>query len=310
MSRKTFTTCHPPLSKGSPIGGHDGHTRAAGGYRSCQRGQSAELRVHDDEDDWEAPARMWDILHRAGRDQRNWNAATTGSQVQSTGRGVRFQDRTAFRSKRFVLVAIKQSNQEKPHVYRPSILTFVDILGFREIARKGKPEDIKELLESLKREATPDDNLAKDLEMSFLTFSDCTVRVVPVDSRSNKKFPSGILWHELLSLVYLQARLVRKKCFIRGGLTVDDIYIDGNMVFGPAIIKAYMLESEFAVYPRIVVDPAVFPLFEKDQLLRNHDTATEWKYLQKVIRRDSDGLYFVGLHFRYSYRVRRGGYGV
>lgn len=213
--------------------------------------------------------------------------------MQSMGRGVLFQDRTAFRSERFVLVAIKQSNQEKPHVYRPSILTFVDILGFREIAQKGKPEDIKELLESLKREATPDDNLAKDLEMSFLTFSVCTVRVVPVDSRSNKKFPSGILWHELLSLVYLQARLVRKKCFIRGGLTVDDIYIDGNMVFGPAIIKAYMLESEFAVYPRIVVDPAVFPLFEKDQLLRNHDTATEWEYLQKVIRRDSDGLYFV-----------------
>jgi hypothetical protein len=178
-------------------------------------------------------------------------------------------------------------------VYRRSVFTFIDILGFRQIAEKGKPEDIKELLETLQREAKPDDKIADDLEMSFLTFSDSTVRVVPLDSKSNKKFPGGILWQELLSLVFLQSRMVRQGCFIRGGLTVDDIYIDNGMVFGPAIIKAYTLESEFAVYPRIVVDPAVFPLFEKEPLLKHHDTDTEWEYLQKVIRRDSDGLYFV-----------------
>lgn len=178
-------------------------------------------------------------------------------------------------------------------MYRRSIFTFIDILGFREIAQKGKPEDIKALLENLQREATPDDRVADDLEMSFLTFSDCTVRVVPLDSKSNKKFPGGILWQELLSLVFLQARMVRERCFIRGGLAVEDIYIDDGMVFGPAMIKAYALESEFAVYPRIVVDPAVFPLFEKEPLLKHHDTDTEWEFLQKVIRRDSDGLYFV-----------------
>lgn len=178
-------------------------------------------------------------------------------------------------------------------MYRRSIFTFIDILGFREIAQKGKPEEIKALLENLQREAQPDDKVADELEMSFLTFSDSTVRVVPLDSKSNKKYPGGILWQELLSVVFLQSRMVRSRCFIRGGLTIDDIYIDDGMVFGPAIIKAYTLESEFAVYPRIVVDPAVFQLFEKEPLLKHHDTETEWEYLQKVIRRDSDGLYFV-----------------
>lgn len=178
-------------------------------------------------------------------------------------------------------------------MYRRSLFTFIDILGFREISQKSKPEDIKSLLEIFKRNAMPNEQIASDMEMSFLTFSDCTIRIVPIESTSNQRFASGILWNELWSLVHLQAEMVRKECFIRGGLTIDDIYVDNSMVFGPAIIKAYSLESEFAVYPRIVVDPEVFALFEREPLLKRHDTEIEWEYLMQLIRRDSDGLYFV-----------------
>lgn len=178
-------------------------------------------------------------------------------------------------------------------MYRRSIFTFLDILGFRQIVEKSDPKLVQEVLATLREEAKPDDNLSELLEMSFLTFSDCTVRTVPIESAANKKHPDGILWHEMLSLVHLQYRMVVRGYLLRGGMTVGDIWMDGDTVFGPAIIKAYSLESEFAVYPRIVIDPLVFEAFDQEPLLRSHDEDTEWEFIQKLICRDSDGLYFI-----------------
>lgn len=133
------------------------------------------------------------------------------------------------------------------------------------------------------------------LEMSFLTFSDCTVRSVPIDSDSNTAHPTGLLYHEVLGLLHTQLALIQHGTFIRGGLTIGDIFIDGATVFGPAMVRAYSLESEFAIYPRIVIDPLVFDAFRADPLLRNeiHDLAKEGAYLREIVRRDSAGLYFV-----------------
>ena len=82
---------------------------------------------------------------------------------------------------------------------------------------------------------------------------------------------------------------------MRGGVTIDDICFEGSMVFGPAMNKAYRLESEFAVYPRIVIDPAVFEAHEKEPLPRNdiHDVATEHEYFHALVRRGTDGIYFI-----------------
>ena len=179
--------------------------------------------------------------------------------------------------------------------YRRSLFTFLDILGFRELIRTKTPDEIGKLLTQLREHTKPDDKTASMLEMQFQTFSDCTVRAVPLDSPSNKKHPSGILFSELLNLVHAQYRLLYDGYFMRGGVTINDIYFEGSMVFGPAMNKAYGLESEFAVYPRIVIDPVVFEAHEKEPLLRNdiHDVAAEHEYFQTLVRKDSDGIYFI-----------------
>ena len=41
---------------------------------------------------------------------------------------------------------------------------------------------------------------------------------------------------------------------IRGAIVVGNMHIDENIVLGDALIKAYKLESEVAIYPRIIVD--------------------------------------------------------
>jgi hypothetical protein len=46
--------------------------------------------------------------------------------------------------------------------------------------------------------------------------------------------------------------------YIRGGLTVGSlIHIRNKIVFGPALNRAYELESRYANFPRIILDPNV-----------------------------------------------------
>jgi hypothetical protein len=46
---------------------------------------------------------------------------------------------------------------------------------------------------------------------------------------------------------------VREDFFVRGGLTVDLFHIREGLIFGPALVEAYELESRHAVHPRVVL---------------------------------------------------------
>lgn len=52
-----------------------------------------------------------------------------------------------------------------------------------------------------------------------------------------------------------------KGFLLRGGITIGEIVHDGECVFGPALNRAYELESQIAKYPRFVLDPDI-----KDEL--------------------------------------------
>lgn len=41
--------------------------------------------------------------------------------------------------------------------------------------------------------------------------------------------------------------------WIRGGITIGDLYCGQGEVFGPALVEAYLIESKVAKYPRIIM---------------------------------------------------------
>ncbi len=58
---------------------------------------------------------------------------------------------------------------------------------------------------------------------------------------------------------------------VRGGITIGDLYIDNTFVSGKALIKAYQLESQIAIYPRVVVDFDVFGILSLvDDMIRKN----------------------------------------
>lgn len=59
----------------------------------------------------------------------------------------------------------------------------------------------------------------------------------------------------------IQIKILEKyNILIRGAITKGEFFIDNNIVFGQALIRAVELENSVAIYPRIIVDKKVFPM--------------------------------------------------
>lgn len=177
--------------------------------------------------------------------------------------------------------------QDSAYEYR--LTAFIDLLGFQSFSNK---HGLKEVLKSLRifyKEAGKasfyqnllgqeyDPELKPNLRISHNTnpsnieaakkqdfkvtiFSDLIV----LSYRSSKEY---IEWNfkELLERVYYAQRyLMHRGLLIRGGITYDHLYHTNTYCVGPALVRAYEIESEEAIYPRVVLDPELlrFPIFK------------------------------------------------
>jgi len=185
-------------------------------------------------------------------------------------------------------------------MYTKAIVTFIDILGFRDLVSKASFEEIKQKIDLITYFATPladndDDEGEETFNPTIIQFSDSIIRVRPIDSGFNKKYQIGILFHELLDLVQAQGDLINKGILLRGGIAMGDVYISGNTIFGPAFISAYDIESKLANFPRIVISPDLIKEAKTNNLLKanHHDLEQELKYIGNLTTKGDDGIWFV-----------------
>jgi hypothetical protein len=139
--------------------------------------------------------------------------------------------------------------------YEKALLTYIDVLGFRELIHQSKNNvpvilDIKKLLESLAEKFSQNDRFPHTEFCSF-TFSDLVVRCTLIKNSVNI---GKLLNQELSSLKEKQLSLALQGEFVRGSICIGDIFTDNGLLFGPALVKAYELESIYAIFPRIIVD--------------------------------------------------------
>lgn len=195
-------------------------------------------------------------------------------------------------------MARSPTRQPAPHAYRPAVVTFLDILGFRErVAASQDATAIRRILARLRDFSDvgdPDegDGAARGYEVTrSIAFSDSIVRVRFYDT----EYPSGALFHEILSLLHVQAEMMADDVLVRGGVTVGPVYLEGDMAFGPAFNRAYDLESQFANVPRIVVGPEAFAALRTDPGLVavDHTPEEDIAYIRRLLKRGEDGFWFI-----------------
>lgn len=178
-------------------------------------------------------------------------------------------------------------------MYRKAIVTFLDILGFAGLVKSGTAADVKKRLETVSRFAAPPvaDPVFSPISIAF---SDSIVRVRFLDGE-NEQCPLGIPFSELLDIAHIQTELVSHDVILRGAVSYGEIYAEGNVIFGPALVRAYELETKMALYPRVVVDPDLLNATKVDRSLgaEHHSTEDDRKYLRSLLSRGENGLWFV-----------------
>lgn len=152
---------------------------------------------------------------------------------------------------------IYSATEKKPQEYTSRVVAFFDILGWRSkvISAGSDPAKIAKLhnillLFSLLRSNEESNAIPAQLATSF----------------SDNVVISTTLKQEFVHFALIQAAAAQlfaaaEGFFVRGGITVGQIFHDRNVVFGPALNRAYELESRHSKYPRLTVDPDTLQQF-------------------------------------------------
>ena len=98
------------------------------------------------------------------------------------------------------------------------------------------------------------------LRPTITTFSDHIVASYPT-ARLIAKDENEALTLAFLDVTHFVAKVAAAALLhgflIRGGLAYGPLFHTSGVVFGPAMIEAYQLESRTAVYPRVVISPTL-----------------------------------------------------
>ena len=183
-------------------------------------------------------------------------------------------------------------------VYQRAIVSFIDILGFGDFVKKSDANSVNRVLDAIEKSASPlilDEERERDDHAEIISFSDSIVRIRKIETKDNIEYPMGLLHEELLSLVHAQGELIDFDIIIRGGVSIGDIFISESRVFGPGLMKAYELESKYALYPRIIIDPLLIQVHKNDRLLKAkwHSVEDELEMMGKLLRQEDDGMWFI-----------------
>ena len=145
--------------------------------------------------------------------------------------------------------------------YSHCYFAFIDLLGFKEIVKKKTCSEIVTIFDEVKKRYSinrvldDDDGVPvippKDIHYYIMSDSICIY--------INDDIPSA-----LPILVCLCMNLqVRMLCLdtpilVRGSISKGDIYEDDGVLFGPALVEAYMRSEKLAHVPRIVIPAQLY----------------------------------------------------
>ncbi len=181
--------------------------------------------------------------------------------------------------------------------YEKRIVLFMDILGFKQLvtASQNDVQQVSSIRHILKYINIRVKKFPQFFPSAVISqFSDSLV----ISFKYGKR---GISLSLLQSLQQLQKDLITKyNLIVRGGMTIGNLYHTKKFIFGPAMNEAYKLESDIAIYPRIILSEelkkhiADFP----DEVFDRYEEVSE-SYIRNCLRRDSDNIFYID-YFKYN----------
>ena len=171
--------------------------------------------------------------------------------------------------------------------YENRVIVFVDFLGFKELIDQTakNPALISHILSAMDhlREASDDSDFFKSQQVT--QFSDCMVI-----SYAAKE--SSAVFNLIHNLGFALVDIAHRGFLLRGAITVGSLLHTKDHVIGPAMVRAYELESKFAKYPRIILDPAVLAAARQNPAT-HHSSDEEASHVSAFLKKDGDDQEYI-----------------
>jgi len=184
--------------------------------------------------------------------------------------------------------------------YEHRIVAFIDILAFASLLKKtrrqrgtGNSFDNEEVIEKLFKVFKrirylmgvdePSDDIAESRRVS--QFSDSVfISFIPEEEPKEFQYLLG-------ELLYLHVELVRHNILIRGGVAYGPMIHAHEIIFGPALVQAYKLESSAAISPRIILPQSLYKSdSEFNKLIIDRGSTAK---LEDLLSLDEDDYYYL-----------------
>ena len=146
----------------------------------------------------------------------------------------------------------------EPNSFSKYLVIFVDILGSQNRDDFQENYKINKIFHEELEKNKQNDMSHTVYFRKIYTFSDCAYIFYSFkDGISDERKNEGELFKvALCNCEPIFLRFIKERIIFRGGISYGDAYVDASrsMFFGEAVNKAYKLESEIAIHPRIVID--------------------------------------------------------
>lgn len=184
---------------------------------------------------------------------------------------------------------VKNLGAPKPR-YDDRIVSFIDILGFSNTIERSDNRNLPSIKSLLDRAFLWSSPKLTDRSLNVLSLSDAVIRA--------RRYGYASFFSEIFVLATIIGWYVSEGYCVRGGVSHGPTYVDSkrNQIVGPALIRAYRLESRCAVYPRVIIDPATLEEYKNNHSMWGHaDYDEDAGYVYGCLRKDSDGYYFIDM---------------
>ncbi len=187
-------------------------------------------------------------------------------------------------------------------IYENCIVTYIDILGFKDIVKnrfKDDPNKVISLLEVFNYQANQYIGFHHGiLEYGTIIrhFSDMIVRIIRFGPDESLAEQATICYLELSNLALTQSELFKRHILIRGGMSIGSICFNDEHIFGEALNDAYICESSRAKYPIIVLNERIL---DKMQEYSNEPPESD-ENLYSLVSKYNHNCYFIDFFFQSS----------